>query len=538
MKRRTPVDPLVARMEAKRQADWQAHLESAKERGGVTTPGRWQQLASLWSLARTIVVNVAAATAFIGFGALFYRSITEPSITIAPITTTKSLVENGYTPEIASEKLRIAINKIFENAPTRKQGADIAHELQIPNILVPNTGLSIETVSAQIRSAFNIGRRWNIMGGITTENGRYVFRVKVSNERTSQWHEVAEETDKTSDLFDVAARKIINQVDPYILALSYRFSDPAQSFALSKRIIGTYHANDPYLYWAHNLLGLLMMDKGRYDDAIAEYRMALQYEHRSKGLFCSLADIWFFCNDRRYAVAHTNLGIALDLSGKSDEAFHEYDKAMAIDATYAPVHLRRGMHHATLNDHAHAIFEYQQAVFYDANDATTHHLLAIALADAKRFGEAIDEYQVAISFDPKKAGLHNDLGLALAANGQNQEAVSEYDAAIALAPQYLLAHVNLAVLYHAMNKPEKAAEIYAAALNISPSNGVLHNDYGYELLKLGKLNEAAKEFETALALDGSLTMARDNLAAVREKLAQAVAAKVATERLRNNKARH
>ncbi|MGD9657778.1 MAG: tetratricopeptide repeat protein, partial [Methylocystis sp.] len=461
-----------------------------------------------------------------------------PSIAIAPITTTKSLVENGYTPEIASEKLRIAINKIFEKAPTRKQGADIARELQIPNIVVPNTGLSIEAITAQIRSALGIDRRWNIMGGIATENGRNVFRLKVSNERSSQWHEVSEETDKASDLFDVAARKIMNQVDPYILALSYRFSDPAQSFALSKRIIGTSHAVDPYLYWAHNLLGLLMMDKGNYEDAIAEYKLALRYEQSSKGFFCLVSDINLLCNDKRYAVAHTNLGIALDLSGKSEEAFHEYDKAMAIDATYSNVHLRRGMHYAATKDLTQAIAEYQQAIFYDANDKEMHHLLAIALANANRLGDAIDEYQVAISFDPKKADLHNDLGLALAANGKNQEAISEYDAAITLEPQYLLPRVNLAVLYHTMNKAEKAAETYAAALKIGPSNGMLHNDYGYELLKLGKLDEAAKEFETAVALDGGLTMARDNLAAVRERLAQAVAAKVATERLRSKEARH
>ena len=67
---------------------------------------------------------------------------------------------------------------------------------------------------------------------------------------------------------------------------------------------------------AHNNLGNALYDKGQLDEAITEYRKALQIKPD-------------------YAEAHNNLGNALSEKGQLDEAMTEYRKALQIQPDFA-----------------------------------------------------------------------------------------------------------------------------------------------------------------------------------------------------------
>src|SRR5262249_569937 len=70
---------------------------------------------------------------------------------------------------------------------------------------------------------------------------------------------------------------------------------------------------------AHNNLGAALANQGKREEAIPEYRKAIEL-------------------DPKYALPHNGLGNALAYRGKLDEAVIEYRRAMPIDPKYANAH--------------------------------------------------------------------------------------------------------------------------------------------------------------------------------------------------------
>ena len=79
-----------------------------------------------------------------------------PSIAISPISVPKELADKGYAPEVIALQLQRALKKIVHDANSMKQIADVTTPMDVPNIIVPQTGLSLETIAAEIRSFFGI----------------------------------------------------------------------------------------------------------------------------------------------------------------------------------------------------------------------------------------------------------------------------------------------------------------------------------------------------------------------------------------------
>jgi hypothetical protein len=98
-KRLSPSDPFIARMEAKRQAEWQARL-AGKGIGEATKidderPTRWCRVAALWTTLRALVINVLGVAIFFGAAFLLYEAVTQPTIAVEPIVTPKELAEKA-----------------------------------------------------------------------------------------------------------------------------------------------------------------------------------------------------------------------------------------------------------------------------------------------------------------------------------------------------------------------------------------------------------------------------------------------------------
>ena len=79
---------------------------------------------------------------------------------IAPIAVPRTLAEAGYTADVAAQRLHDALNKVVEVAS--EKGPRVALQADLPNVVVPGVGLSLETIAADIRALFHITGRWNI----------------------------------------------------------------------------------------------------------------------------------------------------------------------------------------------------------------------------------------------------------------------------------------------------------------------------------------------------------------------------------------
>jgi tetratricopeptide (TPR) repeat protein len=108
------------------------------------------------------------------------------------------------------------------------------------------------------------------------------------------------------------------------------------------------------------------------------------------------------------AWAQNNLGYALALQGKREDAIARFQKAISIN-----------------------------------NPADAHYNLGIMLASQGKLDEAIYEFRESIRISPDYAKAYNNLGNALLYQGRLDEAIASYREALRLNPDYTIAQENL-----------------------------------------------------------------------------------------------
>jgi tetratricopeptide (TPR) repeat protein len=243
---------------------------------------------------------------------------------------------------------------------------------------------------------------------------------------------------------------------------------------------------------AHTNLGRALYDKKHFDDAIAEYKKAIELDPQNRN-------------------AHVNLGNALHDKKHFDDAIAEYKKAIELDPNFAPAHYNLGNTLAAKGQRDDAIAEYKKAIELDPNFATAHYILGRALHDKKQLDDAIAEYKKVIEIDPKFAKAHNNLGLALAAKGQWDEAMAEYKKAIELDPNYAPAHNNLGNALAAKGQRDDAMAEYKKAIELDRNFALGHYNLGNALAAKGERDDAIAEYKKAIELDPNYAPAHNNL---------------------------
>lgn len=111
------------------------------------------------------------------------------------------------------------------------------------------------------------------------------------------------------------------------------------SVSLFQHAIDVTEAN----YLAHNNLGVALMEEGRLNEAMDQYREVLKV-------------------DPRYVKAHNNMGIALLHQGKADAAAFYFRQALAIDPRYADAHSNLGIALALQRKPAEAAMHFREAL--------------------------------------------------------------------------------------------------------------------------------------------------------------------------------
>jgi tetratricopeptide (TPR) repeat protein len=108
--------------------------------------------------------------------------------------------------------------------------------------------------------------------------------------------------------------------------------------------------------------------------------------------------------DRKYVMAHSNLGTVLADTGRLNEAIAAYQTAIDLNPEYVPAHFNLGNALAKQRRWDEAITAFRTAVRLDPKDARSHIQLGAALASRGRLDEAIAAYRTAIRLKPKGAG--------------------------------------------------------------------------------------------------------------------------------------
>jgi tetratricopeptide (TPR) repeat protein len=200
-------------------------------------------------------------------------------------------------------------------------------------------------------------------------------------------------------------------------------------------------------YFAENTLGSALNNRGKWAEAAAHFRRAIQFKPD-------------------YIDAHVNLGIAFVNQGKRDEAISQFEQALQLNP----------------------------------NSAEAHYNLGDALAAQDRQAEAIPHFEQALQSRPDYADAHYDLGLALAGQQKWAEAVPHFEQALHLKLDDTDAKYILAVKLAALKKWDEAIQLYQQVLQHKPDFAEAHNNLGIALASQGKSTEAVKHFQQALNL--------------------------------------
>ncbi len=200
--------------------------------------------------------------------------------------------------------------------------------------------------------------------------------------------------------------------------------------------------------------------------------------NRQVGYWSSSYDLWthtLAVTDRNF-IAEDNLGGALLLQGKPDEAYPHFQAAAKINP----------------------------------RDPMSHSNLGAYLQQHGQLPEAMEQYQRTIELT-SDAGLlaatYANLGAAYRKLGDDEKARDSFDQALRLNPDQSNAYLGLGQLLEKQNQLDGAIKNYSRSVELRPTDtGFLL--LGHALESAGRLPEALAAYQAALKLSPEMTEAQ------------------------------
>lgn len=247
---------------------------------------------------------------------------------------------------------------------------------------------------------------------------------------------------------------------------------------------------------AHYDLGTALLVKGRVDEAIDEYTKVLA------GRTDYLAE------------TENNLGNALLQKGRTQEAIPYFQKALELQLDHAEeAHYNLGNAFLQIGDTDQAIVQFQKVLEARPTRAEAHYHLGNALLDKGATAEAAVHYQQAITLRPNYAEAYNNLGNASLRQGRIDEAMAQFQKALAFATDHAEAtYYNLGNALLQKGAVDEAIAQYRHAIELRPDYPEAHNNLGNALLGTGRIEEAIDNLRKAVEARENYAEAHYNLA--------------------------
>jgi tetratricopeptide (TPR) repeat protein len=218
------------------------------------------------------------------------------------------------------------------------------------------------------------------------------------------------------------------------------------------------------------------------------------------------------------ALAEQCLGNALLDRGELAGAMAHLERSLAISPNFPDAHNNLGTALAVQGRYDEAIAHFRAALATQ-DTADTHHNLGFALGNQKHFDEAIVEYEAALRLDPRHFGAQSKLGAALGAVGRLPDALAAFEKARELQPKDVETRRSIAATLTLLERIEDAVSEYRALLALSPDDLDAINNIAWLRATHSDAShrdgaEAVRLAERAVALDKtSHPVLRDTLAA-------------------------
>jgi tetratricopeptide (TPR) repeat protein len=235
--------------------------------------------------------------------------------------------------------------------------------------------------------------------------------------------------------------------------------------------------------------GRLALQHGDYDEAIRLYSRAIESGDLSQDDLAS---------------AHESRGYAYDHKGQYDEAIADYDVAIRLKPDDAWAYSNRGNAYNKKGEHDRAIADFDTAIRLKPDDAGLYTNRGNAFSVKGQQDRAITDYDAAIRLKPDFASAYLGRGNAYNQKGEYDQAISDYDSAIRLEPDLVSAYTGRGSARFDKGEYDQAIADYNAAVRLAPRDPLLlffaTRKGGYANFGAGRFAAAATDLERTLSV--------------------------------------
>ena len=219
---------------------------------------------------------------------------------------------------------------------------------------------------------------------------------------------------------------------------------------------------------------------------------------------------------------HSTLGAVLLRLGRSADAIHELEKALALQATDAGAQQALAFAYQQTGQPAKALPLFAKL---EASSRATKHPLdpmilaayARAFAANGQINSAIAEMKQAVARDPNSSELQDELGSLYAQLQDWPTANLAFSAAVLKKPDLAIAHLHLGLTLQAQQQPGALEEL-AKAHQLEPRNAMFALELGRALANSAHDDQALPILQLAAQLDPESTAAAYQLGLVLQRL--------------------
>jgi tetratricopeptide (TPR) repeat protein len=277
----------------------------------------------------------------------------------------------------------------------------------------------------------------------------------------------------------------------------------------------------PALEHAQN--GDQLMEKGQYDEAIAEYSKAKELDAKTPEI------------NNKLAVAYNNRGLTFNDKKEWDKAIADFDSAVELDPKLSNAYNSRGSAYIGKGQEDEVTaFEYKYKEQPDMtteffNKAISNFTLAVddkktalslnpkfdlyiknlAVAynergrvhnEKEEWDLAVSDFTAALELNPDMKEAYNNRGYAYNGKGFSDKAIADLNKAIELDPNVALYYSNRSWSYYQKEEYDQAITDGTKAIELDPTLAVAYMNRGNSYFKKGMMTEAAADFNKVLDL--------------------------------------
>lgn len=176
-----------------------------------------------------------------------------------------------------------------------------------------------------------------------------------------------------------------------------------------------------------------------------------------------------------FAIVHYNLGNAFTQKGRYDEAIANYTKTLTINPHYANAYYQRGNAWYAKGDDDKAINDFTQIIAFNPRDVNAFLNRGSAWNNKGEYEKAINDFTKVLELNPHNADAFYNRGNAWYMKNDDDRALADFNRALDINPDDAGAFSFRGMVWNRKNDYEKALADFTKALELNPWSAETNN---------------------------------------------------------------